>query len=720
MSLRTTIARLFRRGGTVFVGTPLGTTSIGTGLVDSPHNYERMLRAHIGWVYKAVQRRAQDLAACDPVVQEKRGQDQFVTVDDAHPLASLLRRPNPLETGFEFRWRLQQIADLTGNAYVMKVPNLAGTKTVELWVLDTRCVRIVTDNDGLIQRYDYQMGTRTWSLDPKLVMHLRYPNPRSLIHGLSPLAAAAYEVDIDLLAKDHQRQFLKNNPSSRMVIEAEGMLLPETVQRLRESIMQHQMSGNQGAPIVSQQGAKIKSLALAPQEINYLATRENIRDEILSIYGVPSSILGISKDVNRANEEAKHYSYALYTLEPLARLRDEVFTVGLALEFGTNLVITHKSLVPSNRVEDREDSKMLLDAGVTSVNEEREYRGWKPVAGGDEPTLPAGRIPLSQIGTDPIPAPVKAAGPLEVKDNTHVPGTWRWIHANCMESADLKTRGAARKAYWDEYCALHIAEEKRMVRALKRFFAAQATEVTRRLRAYAERNDMKALLPRNERGGDALHLDEIVFDQEEWNDALVELGFVETARSLPAAWEWAVKNLGRSAAFDMTREAVRRVMKSSVEKMKDVNVTTRDTLVDSIQQGIEANETTDQLAERVAGVYEAAAGHRAIRIARTLATQATNSGIELGWHANADLVDKKGWLSARDAHVRAPGKNSRYDHASPDGQEVDLNSPFQISGEELQFPGDPKGSPGNIIHCRCTMYPVLKKKKQEEDNGSDA
>jgi hypothetical protein len=43
----------------------------------------------------------------------------------------------------------------------------------------------------------------------------------------------------------------------------------------------------------------------------------------------------------------------------------------------------------------------------------------------------------------------------------------------------------------------------------------------------------------------------------------------------------------------------------------------------------------------------------------------------------------------REAHVRA------------DGQRVPVNEPFQVGGELLQFPRDPRGSAGNVINCRC-------------------
>ena len=54
----------------------------------------------------------------------------------------------------------------------------------------------------------------------------------------------------------------------------------------------------------------------------------------------------------------------------------------------------------------------------------------------------------------------------------------------------------------------------------------------------------------------------------------------------------------------------------------------------------------------------------------------------------------------RDAHNRAHG------------QRRDLGETFDVGGEELRYPLDPRGSAENIINCRCTTATEL-----VEDDG---
>ena len=42
------------------------------------------------------------------------------------------------------------------------------------------------------------------------------------------------------------------------------------------------------------------------------------------------------------------------------------------------------------------------------------------------------------------------------------------------------------------------------------------------------------------------------------------------------------------------------------------------------------------------------------------------------------------------------------------GQKVGEFDKFFVGGEELEYPGDPKGKAGNIINCRCKVVFTVK------------
>src|SRR5690625_3581873 len=96
--------------------------------------------------------------------------------------------------------------------------------------------------------------------------------------------------------------------------------------------------------------------------------------------------------------------------------------------------------------------------------------------------------------------------------------------------------------------------------------------------------------------------------------------------------------------------------------------------------------------------YRTIAIARASTFARTETIRASNKGLLFGAAATGVPLQKV-WVSVRDSRTR----DETYNHIRPDGQTRDLTQPFVVSGEYLQFPAGPAGSPGNTVNCRCTI-----------------
>ena len=89
--------------------------------------------------------------------------------------------------------------------------------------------------------------------------------------------------------------------------------------------------------------------------------------------------------------------------------------------------------------------------------------------------------------------------------------------------------------------------------------------------------------------------------------------------------------------------------------------------------------------------------YQAERIVRTEATYAANLGAE---RSALDMFGSDGlqkeWLTSVDGRERAS-------HRSTNGQVVDMDKPFNVGGELLMMPGDPRGRAANVINCRCAV-----------------
>ena len=61
---------------------------------------------------------------------------------------------------------------------------------------------------------------------------------------------------------------------------------------------------------------------------------------------------------------------------------------------------------------------------------------------------------------------------------------------------------------------------------------------------------------------------------------------------------------------------------------------------------------------------------------------------------------KKRWLATLDGRTR-------HTHAALDGQVRPNDKPFEVSGYEIMFPGDPSAAPEMVYNCRCTLIAAV-------------
>lgn len=122
-----------------------------------------------------------------------------------------------------------------------------------------------------------------------------------------------------------------------------------------------------------------------------------------------------------------------------------------------------------------------------------------------------------------------------------------------------------------------------------------------------------------------------------------------------------------------------------------------------ITEGVNSGESRDQIAARVDRVLSYTGSekwpNRAKVIAQTEVNRAYGAGTMAAGIEQARVTGRqlrKVWNARDDSRVRMP-------HHQADGQTVPVWQPFQVNGESLMFPGDPTGSPENVINCRCSI-----------------
>jgi hypothetical protein len=211
---------------------------------------------------------------------------------------------------------------------------------------------------------------------------------------------------------------------------------------------------------------------------------------------------------------------------------------------------------------------------------------------------------------------------------------------------------------------------------------------------------------------DALELAIQIFDINFWYTETVKRFGPSIAATAIQGFKVGLSRVDAVAEFDPEAALVQQVLKEVLGKTRGINDTVLKDLVFYMQKGLDDGE--EDLVPFVQRAFDVSRSR-----AQTIAQTAATPGFEVGQvQAYTDAgIPFKGWLSRRDGKVRT----GVFDHVEPDEskQRVKIADPFLVSGESLMFPGDPAGSAGNVINCRCSTEPFFELAKMLSDAGID-
>jgi len=203
-------------------------------------------------------------------------------------------------------------------------------------------------------------------------------------------------------------------------------------------------------------------------------------------------------------------------------------------------------------------------------------------------------------------------------------------------------------------------------------------------------------------------IESVSLDARETKRAIESI-YVDTGKDFA---NWTVDNLqgNQKKSSDYFDDYMRRYVEERTgEKIKSITTTTRTRAIaiakKVVAQGLEQGLSIDNIAAMLKQRYYNDALYRSVRIARTEVIAASNAG-SLHGALSTGLAIKKVWLATKTGHTRES-------HMLMDRKAVDMQEYFDVpiisnsgiveGSEKLMHPGDPKGSAGNVINCRCTV-----------------
>lgn len=571
-------------------------------------------------------------------------------------------------------------------------------------------------------------------LAPSEVIHSRTPNPFLYWRGMSPIELAKLPAAGDYAASMFMKGLMMNNADTGVIVTTDQTPTPEQREQIVAALRERKRkAGTPDRPLFLWGGSKVEKPGISNVDMQFIETRGLFRKEILSIYGVPESMVGFSDAKGSPltgggaaiNEDKLTFTQqtliphcAKYecALAPVIQTFDPGFVGWFDVDSLPVMQAARQARVDTGAKffamgVPFNDINAQLDLGYP------EYK-WHKVG-----YLPFNLQPADQMSTpepgEEMPDATGANGENGEKPEEDGPvSAMLKLLAAPAESqiSNLKSEIRVTRTDTARLWRQHMRARQQTVKLFTRKFGKVLNDFKGKTLAKLDAVHLEDKSTQPSALNQQKGLIDIIFNANEFGRALVAAFEKPTKETLNQAGKEARAECGVTDPWTMPPKKVGEFIAGREQSIMGVGGTVRDQLNTALSQGYDAGETHAELTARVREVFSNLSKGEAERVARTETNLAFN-------YARQDALDDAGieyksWLSSH-------GPNVREGHAEAEEaymeEPIALNLPFEVEldgdVEQMMFPGDDSlgASAGNIINCQCLQ--LAAEKKEEDEKG---
>lgn len=282
---------MFLSAGSLVTKTPVSLTSSSWFPSMPPMSTHGWPSAYAGiysqqlWVYVVVNKLARATARL-PLPVYQRGEMDRSRVD-THPMAALLRQPNPGMSPHALWLWTSSTRDIYGRTAWFK--RRQGGRIQGLYPLHPSAL---TCENGI---WNFDNGTLKMSDIPREdLMIFKHFHPDSLTDGLSPLEPLRSTLENEWSARTATSSFWSRGARPGMALTHKGTLSAPAQQRLKQQMDAITAGADKtGVTLVLEEGMEPKTMTLTAEEAQYIETRKLNREEVCAAYDVPPPVVHI-------------------------------------------------------------------------------------------------------------------------------------------------------------------------------------------------------------------------------------------------------------------------------------------------------------------------------------------------------------------------------------------------------------------------------------------
>jgi len=350
----------------------------------APYSSKASQEYYFGIIFSCTDAIAKAVQNVEYGLYKKKGDDYEEVTD--HPAIKLLKTPNVIHSDRDFLYTFSSHIDLYGQSFLWPIRTCMSSKNiVELRILNASNVHTIPSDENLIDGYKWKTGTKTRDFEPQELVNILRPDPIDMINGLSTIQKAKYEGDNELNSQKLNASFYENGGLPSGVISTDSAVDQKTFDMIKRRVkQQYEGVKNSYKVMFLTHGANYKAIQPTQRDMEYVSQRKLNRDQILSIFQVPGSVIAVSENSNRAVAEVELRAFMENTVEPRLRfIFDKLNRFYLPMFEGTEgMELRFESVVPADRQFELLEKVQSVRKWRTP-NEIRASEGLEPIEGGD-------------------------------------------------------------------------------------------------------------------------------------------------------------------------------------------------------------------------------------------------------------------------------------------------------------------------------------------------
>jgi len=361
----------------VFAGEAPSTGTIA-GWGDWSDDQVQRHATNSAWVHSDIELIANNLSAGVLGIVEKEGEETEAIVN--HPFEELWEFPNEfMSSAWMLRYLLWWYL-LRGEAYMMIVPDQAGSEVVELWPLPSNRMQPIPDAKNYIRGYAYtsKKDGRPKLLAAENVCYIPRPNPFNYHRGMSPITAYRLELEGDTAAAEWNRDTFNEGLTLRTLLSLRADMSDSLYLKARAEILEELVTKKRRFMVGRAGDVDATNLSMTHKDAEFLSLRSFSRDLIDRIYQIPEGYW--SAKANRATAEAAKSSMIESAVWPLALAFAGAITRQIVMRYyGENLRAQFEDFRPRDRELQIKERQLYWQ--IQKLDEAREEMDLEPIGG---------------------------------------------------------------------------------------------------------------------------------------------------------------------------------------------------------------------------------------------------------------------------------------------------------------------------------------------------